>query len=33
MIIANSVGAALFMSIIQDRKTIFEKYFVTFRRY
>ncbi len=32
MIIANSVGAALFMSIIQDRKTIFEKYSATFSR-
>ena len=30
MIIANSVGAALFMSILQDRKTIFEKYSATF---
>lgn len=32
MIIANSVGAALFMSILQDRKTIFEKYSATFSR-
>ncbi|WED22415.1 sensor histidine kinase [Vibrio sp. JC009] len=32
MIIANSVGAALFMSILQDRKTIFEKYSTTFSR-
>jgi len=32
MIIANSVGAMLFMSIIQDRKTIFEKYSATFSR-
>jgi len=30
MIIANSVGAALFMSIIQDRKTIYEKYSASF---
>ncbi len=30
MIIANSVGAALFMSILQDRKTIFEKYSAAF---
>ncbi len=32
MVIANSVGAALFMSILQDRKTIFEKYSATFSR-
>jgi two-component system LytT family sensor kinase len=32
MIIANSVGAALFVSILQDRKTIFEKYSATFSR-
>ncbi|WP_407332822.1 LytS/YhcK type 5TM receptor domain-containing protein [Enterovibrio sp. 27052020O] len=32
MIIANSLGAALFMSILQDRKTIFEKYSATFSR-
>ncbi|MGR5301338.1 LytS/YhcK type 5TM receptor domain-containing protein [Vibrio alfacsensis] len=32
MIIANSVGAALFMSILHDRKTIFEKYSATFSR-
>ncbi len=32
MIIANSFGAALFMSILQDRKTIFEKYSATFSR-
>ncbi|YCO03187.1 LytS/YhcK type 5TM receptor domain-containing protein [Vibrio sp. VNB-15] len=32
MIIANSIGAALFMSILQDRKTIFEKYSATFSR-
>jgi len=30
MMIANSVGAALFMSIIQDRKTIYEKYSTAF---
>jgi two-component system LytT family sensor kinase len=30
MVIANSVGAALFMSIIQDRKTIYEKYSAAF---
>jgi len=30
MIIANSVGAALFMSIIQDRKAIFEKNYNAF---
>ncbi|WP_087019093.1 sensor histidine kinase [Thaumasiovibrio subtropicus] len=30
MIIANSVGAALFMSIIQDRKAIYEKYSAAF---
>lgn len=32
MIIANSVGAALFMSILQDRKTIFEQYSAAFSR-
>lgn len=32
MIIANSVGAALFMSILLDRKTIFEEYSATFSR-
>ncbi|WP_070972425.1 sensor histidine kinase [Vibrio sonorensis] len=32
MIIANSVGAALFMSILQDRKTIFEEYSATFSK-
>lgn len=32
MITANSVGAVLFMSILQDRKTIFEKYSATFSR-
>ena len=32
MIITNSIGAALFMSIIQDRKTIFEKYSAAFSR-
>ena len=32
MIIANSIGAALFMSILQDRKTIFEEYSATFSR-
>ncbi|PWI35306.1 sensor histidine kinase [Vibrio albus] len=32
MIISNSVGATLFMSILQDRKTIFEKYSATFSR-
>lgn len=32
MIITNSLGAALFMSIIQDRKTIFEKYSAAFSR-
>lgn len=30
MIIANSLGAALFMSIIQDRKAIYEKYSTSF---
>ncbi|MDX1304573.1 sensor histidine kinase [Photobacterium sp.] len=30
MVIANSVGAALFMSIIRDRKTIYEKYSAAF---
>lgn len=32
MIIANSLGAALFISILHDRKTIFEKYSTTFSR-
>lgn len=32
MIIANSVGAGLFMSILLDRKTIFEQYSTTFSR-
>ncbi|MDA0149760.1 sensor histidine kinase [Vibrio sp. LaRot3] len=32
MIIANSVGAALFVSILHDRKTIFEEYSATFSR-
>ncbi|MEZ8825158.1 LytS/YhcK type 5TM receptor domain-containing protein [Vibrio amylolyticus] len=32
MIIANSFGAALFMSILQDRKTIYEKYSAAFSR-
>ncbi|MBD1575367.1 sensor histidine kinase [Vibrio sp. S11_S32] len=32
MIIANSVGASLFVSILQDRKTIYEKYSATFSR-
>ncbi len=32
MIIANSVGAALFMSIVHDRKTIFEEYSAAFSR-
>lgn len=32
MIITNSIGAALFMSILQDRKTIFEEYSATFSR-
>ncbi|WP_456296143.1 sensor histidine kinase [Vibrio sp. AK197] len=32
MIIANSVGAALFMSILHDRKTIFEEYSAAFSR-
>ncbi|HCZ9549246.1 TPA: sensor histidine kinase [Vibrio alginolyticus] len=32
MIIANSFGAALFMSILQDRKAIFEKFSATFSR-
>lgn len=32
MIIANSLGAALFISILHDRKTIFEKYSATFSR-
>lgn len=32
MIIANSVGAALFMSILLDKKTIFEQYSTTFSR-
>ena len=30
MIIANSLGAALFMSILQDKKTIFEKNYTAF---
>lgn len=30
MVIANSIGAAFFMSIIQDRKTIYEKYSAAF---
>jgi len=30
MVIANSLGAALFMSIIQDRKAIYEKYSAAF---
>ncbi len=32
MIIANSIGAALFISILSDKKTIFEKYSATFSR-
>jgi two-component system LytT family sensor kinase len=32
MIIANSMGAMLFMSILQDRKTIFEKSSAAFSR-
>ena len=32
MIIANSVGAALFISILSDKKTIFERYSATFSR-
>ncbi len=32
MIIANSVGTALFMSILQDKKTIYEEYSTTFSR-
>lgn len=32
MIIANSVGAALFISILSDKKTIFEKYSATFSK-
>jgi two-component system, LytTR family, sensor kinase len=32
MVIANSVGAALFISILSDKKTIFEKYSATFSR-
>lgn len=32
MIITNSIGAALFMSILHDRKTIFEEYSATFSR-
>ncbi|OEF22572.1 sensor histidine kinase [Vibrio rumoiensis] len=32
MIIANCIGAALFVSILQDRKTIYEKYSATFSR-
>nr|WP_086940937.1 sensor histidine kinase [Thaumasiovibrio occultus] len=30
MIIANAIGAAMFMSIIQDKKTIYEKFSTTF---
>jgi len=30
MIIANSIGAAIFMSLIQDKKAIYEKYSVAF---
>jgi two-component system LytT family sensor kinase len=30
MIVANSIGAAMFMSIIQDRKAIYEKYSAAF---
>lgn len=32
MIIANCIGAALFVSILQDKKTIYEKYSATFSR-
>lgn len=32
MLVANSVGAALFMSILLDKKTIFEQYSATFSR-
>jgi two-component system LytT family sensor kinase len=32
MIIANSVGAALFMSILQDKKSIYEQYSTTYSR-
>ncbi|QMV13459.1 sensor histidine kinase [Vibrio spartinae] len=32
MIIANSVGAALFMSILKDKKSIYEEYSATFSR-
>ncbi len=32
MLVANSVGAALFMSILQDKKTIFEQYSASFSR-
>ncbi len=32
MIIANSIGAAVFVSILQDRKAIFEEYSATFSR-
>lgn len=32
MIIANTLGAALFISILADKKTIFEKYSATFSR-
>ncbi len=32
MIIANCIGAALFISILKDRKTIYEKYSATFSR-
>lgn len=30
MVVANSIGAAMFMSIIQDRKAIYEKYSAAF---
>jgi two-component system LytT family sensor kinase len=32
MLLANSIGAALFMSILQDKRTIFEQYSATFSR-
>jgi len=32
MITANTIGAVLFMSIVEDRKSIFEKYSTTFSR-
>ncbi|MGB2078408.1 MAG: LytS/YhcK type 5TM receptor domain-containing protein [Vibrio sp.] len=32
MILANCIGAALFVSILQDRKTIYEKYSASFSR-